>query len=143
MAWVALYMTDKFIRRSPSQPAAASGAFKTREPSSEGMRFQDRRAVFRAALGQHVDPARQVARAGCCPRRTEQHGLAELDPVARVEGGLIDGLAVDERSVGRAQVEDAISPLIEPELGMAAGNFGIVEPNGVRVVPAQGHGTDM
>ena len=40
MAWVARYMTDRFISRSRSQPAAASGAWRTREPSSEGMLFR-------------------------------------------------------------------------------------------------------
>ena len=40
MAWVARYMTDRFISRSRSQPAVASGALRTREPSSEGMLFK-------------------------------------------------------------------------------------------------------
>ena len=37
MAWVARYMTERFSSRSRSQPAAASGALSTREPSSDGM----------------------------------------------------------------------------------------------------------
>jgi hypothetical protein len=72
----------------------------------------------------------------------QEHCLAELDAVAGFERGLIDGLVVDERSVGRAQVEDSKPALVEPELGMAAGDLGIVEPNGVRVVPAQSDGTE-
>ena len=40
------------------------------------------------------------------------------------------------------EVEDAVRPLLEPKLSVAAGDLGIVEPNGVRVVPAQGDGTE-
>ncbi len=40
MAWVALYITDRFTSRSRSHPPAASGDFKTREPSSDGMLFK-------------------------------------------------------------------------------------------------------
>ena len=140
MAWVARYMTDRFISRSRSQPPAASGAFSTREPSSDGMLFkiaERSSGLLLVSMSTRSVRSRRLAVALV----KEQDGLAELDPVAGAEGGLVDGLAVDERPVGRAQVEDAIPPLFEPELGVAAGNLGIVEPNGVRVVPAQGHGT--
>ena len=35
-----------------------------------------------------------------------------------------------------------IPPLLEPKLSVAAGDLRIVEPNGVRVIPAQGDGTE-
>ena len=37
MAWVALYITERLTSRSLSQPAAASGLWRTRDPSPEGM----------------------------------------------------------------------------------------------------------
>ena len=58
-----------------------------------------------------------------------------------MQGGLVDGLAVDVGPVRRAEIDDPIPVPVEPELGMAAGYLGVVEPDGVRAVPAQGHGT--
>ena len=69
----------------------------------------------------------------------EEHDrLAELEPVARVERRLVDELAVDERPVGRAEVDDPVSLLLQPELGMAAGDLGIVEPDRRSSYPAPG-----
>jgi hypothetical protein len=54
---------------------------------------------------------------------------------------LIDELAVDISSIRRTKIDDAIDFVIEPELSMAAGNLGVVEPDRVRVFPTEGHGT--
>ena len=141
MAWVARYMTDRFISRSRSQPAAASGALQHARALAGRDAPEDGRAVVGTALGQQVDPGRQVAVGAAVPLVKEHDRLAELDPIAGVQGGLVDGLAVDERAVRRAQIDDPIPVPVEPELGVAAGNLGVVEPYGVRAVPAQGHGT--
>ena len=56
---------------------------------------------------------------------------------------LVGELAVDVGSIGRAQIDDPIRLLVLPELGMAALDLGIVEPDRVRVIPSQGHGTRL
>ena len=61
IAWVARYMTERLSSRSLSQPPAASGAWRTREPSPDGDAPEDRRPIVGAAPAQHVDPRRQVA----------------------------------------------------------------------------------
>ena len=87
MAWVARYMTERFISRSRSQPAAASGALSTREPSSGRDALQDGRPVVGTALGQQVDAGRQVAASGDASLVKEHDRLAELDAVAGAARG--------------------------------------------------------
>ena len=61
MAWVARYMTERFISRSRSQPAGGVGGFEHARALVRRDALQDGRPVIGAALGQQVDPGRQVA----------------------------------------------------------------------------------
>ncbi len=87
MAWVARYMTERFISRSRSQPAATSGALSTREPSPEGMLLRMAERSSGLLLVEQVDPGRQVADGADASLVKEHDRLAELDPIAGMQGG--------------------------------------------------------
>ena len=64
MAWVARYMTDRFISRSRSQPRRGVRGFEHPRALVGRDALQDGRPVVGAALGQQVDAGRQVAMSG-------------------------------------------------------------------------------
>ena len=134
--------------READQPLAepsrrALGLLEDARALARGNAPEDGRAVVGTAPAQQVDPRRQVAPGAGDSLVVEQDRLAELEPVSRVERRLVDELAVDVGPVGRAEIDDPVRLLLLPELGMAAGDLGIVEPDRVRVIPSQGHGTRL
>ena len=141
IAWVARYMTERLIRRSLSQPPAASGACRTREPSPAGMLLRIAERSSGLVRAEHVDPRRQTrARSALRPSLKSMTVWPSWSRSPERSGAWSTGLAVDERPVGRAEIDDPERVVDRPDLGVSAGNLGVVEPDGVRVVPAQGHG---
>ena len=139
IACVARYMTERLSSRSLSQPPATSGAWRTREPSPTGMlrRIAERSSGL-AGPSMSTRAVRSRSRSLGGALVEEHHRLAELEPVARAERRLVDRLAVDERAVGRAEVDDPVRVVDRPDLGVPAGDLGIVEPDRVRACPDPG-----
>ena len=77
------------------------------------MLFKNRRTIVGTALGQQIDPGRQVAARGA-PLVEQHDGLAKLDPIAGMQQVLIDGFAVNKRPVRRVQIDDAVSVAFTP-----------------------------
>ena len=145
MAWVARYMTER-LHQPLAQPARG-GVRGLQDPRAfaRGDASEDGRAVVGAAPGQQVDPGGQVAmRTAVSPSWNSMTVWPSWTRSPERSGVWSIGLAVDVGPVGRTQVDDPIAlPRSSLQLGMAAGYLGIVEPHGVRVVPAQGHGTGL
>src|SRR5262249_5205931 len=79
------------------------------------------------------------SRTGAAAAADNQDRLADLDLIAGRERNLGDGLIVDEGAVGAADVAQEIAfsvSVLDNQLGMAAGDFGIVEADAVNGIPA-------
>ena len=56
----------------------------------------------------------------------DEERLADLDLVAGLQGGVRDGLVVDEGAVGAADVDEVVAAVDEAELGVPARHLGVV-----------------
>ena len=88
-------------------------------------------------------PARQVRAWARAALVIEHDRLAKLKAISGVQEPLVGELAIDERTVSRAEIDNPIRLFLLPELRMAARDLGIMEPDGVGVVPSQGHGSRL
>ena len=133
---------DGQIRQASPQPRRLHVVGPGQNPAALGVanRADDLRRQTGVRPGDHADAVGQIAGRGAIAgsQRINQDGLADLDLIAGMEQGVLDGRAVDEDAVGAAAVMDAITAAVESEaeFGVPAGNFGIVEMNGVRRIPA-------
>ena len=68
----------------------------------------------------------------------DQDRLPEPELIARSEQDRLDDrLVVEIRAIGRDEVDELEGVLDPADLGMSAGDFGVVEPDRVRVVAPQ------
>ncbi len=116
--------------------AGRAGGLEDARALVGGDALEDRRTVAGAGQAEQVDAVGQLARG----RRggVEEHDrLAEPHLVARLQAGLLDGLAVDVSTVGRADVDDAVAVAVASDLRMSARDLVVVEPDRVRRVAAE------
>ena len=140
IAWVARYITDRFSSRSRKPARSGVGGLQHARAFIRRDALQDRRAVVGARLGEEIDAACQVAAAAAGRLLKEHDRLPELDAVARAQEGRVDRLRVHIGPIGRSQIDNTKPIPLLPELGMPAGNLGVVEPDCVRAVTAQADG---
>ena len=102
---------DREVQQPFAQPAGGGvGSFEHARAFVRRDALQNGRPVVGTALGQQIDAGGQIADACGGDSLVKQHdGLAELNPVAGMHNGVVDGLAVDESPVRRAQIDDAIA----------------------------------
>ena len=140
-AWLASYMMARLARRVRSQGACtSSGRARMRLPSVSPIVLTIADDSSGVVPGDHADAVGQVAgrRTVAAAEAVDQDGLADLDLVAGLEQGVLDRLAVDEGAVGAAAVVDAVAAAVQgqAELGVPAGNLGVVQADGVGGVAA-------
>ena len=88
-----------------------------------------------SAAGADADDLGQVFRRFFGRARIEHQRAAELNLVAAGQAMLADAFAVDERAVGAAQVGDHVVVVDAADFGVLAGDFGVVQLEGIRGVP--------
>src|SRR5207302_5207166 len=110
--------------------------------------FDDRGAELDVLPGDHADAVGERA-PGLLPngvRRSvvaaagavDEDGLSNLQLVAGLENGVVDRPTIDVDAVGAIAVEDAVTTAVEtePQFRVPAGNFGVVQADGVARIAA-------
>ena len=127
------YMTCRLLAGAGQPGVCGSSASSVEDPAPLLLRHRadDPRAVARLRRRDDVDDVGQVL-VGSLGRAGEQHQrAADLQLVAAAEPVAADPLAVDEGAVGAAQVGERVASLVAADFGMLAGDFGVVELDGV------------
>src|SRR5262249_2074087 len=100
-------------------------------------RLDDGRRQLQVVAGDHADAGGQVAGRRLGPGgAVDPDWLADLDVVAGLQEDVLDRLVVDEGAVGAADVDEAVTLGGLAELGVAAGDLGVVQPDAVAGVAA-------